>query len=80
MIEPVINYIMHTDLSAEDKYYHIIRSFKKNYPFVSIKPSLIENQEPERIIKIVEGYRSLLSALIHLNVSRKMTLDTMKIL
>lgn len=80
LIMPMINYIMHTDLTSEDKYFHIIRAFKKNSPFQSIRPSIFENEGPERVNKIVEGYRSLLSALIHLNVPRKMTIETTKIL
>lgn len=80
LIIPMINYIMHTDLSSDDKYYHIIRAFKKNYPFQSIRPSIFENEGPERINRIIDGYRTLLSALIHLNVSHKMTEDTTKIL
>lgn len=80
LIMPMINYIMHTDLTHEDKYYHILRSFKKNYPFQTIRPSIFENEGPERLNKIIEGYKSLLSALIHLNVPHKMTVDTAKIL
>lgn len=80
MMIPMINFIMHTDLSDEDKFYYLVKSLKTNFPFQTMRPALFENEGPEREKAIIEGYKTLLSALIYLNVPRSMIVDTTCIL
>lgn len=78
--QPIIKYIMHTDITLSEKYTKLINLVQRNKPFKNNKPLISEITDLEYSENITKGYKLLFSSLVKLDSTQEKSLHASKVL